>query len=85
MNWFFDFLDRVRAAYRARRAAKAAIDLQSGAEILAKAEAEAAEMEASTPSVVAPAVPVIVAALPVSPAPTTPAVVNAPVLPILTN
>ncbi len=84
MNWFFDFFDRIRASYRARRAAKAAVDLQSGAEILAKAQAEAAEIEASTPSAV-PAVPVVVAAPPVSPAPAAPAIVNAPVLPTLTN
>lgn len=77
MNWFFDFFDRIRASYRARRAAKAAVDLQSGAEILAKAQAEAAEIEASTPST-----PVVVAAPPASPAPTAP--INAPV-PTLTN
>ena len=84
MNWFFDFLDRVRAAYRARRAAKAAVDLQSGAEILAKAEAEAAEMEAAAPST-PPAIPMVVATPPVSSAPAAPAVVNAPALPTLTN
>lgn len=46
MNWLFDLVDRIRAAYRARRAAKASADLQSGSEILAKAQAEADEMNA---------------------------------------
>ena len=58
MNWFFDFFDRIRASYRARRAAKAAVDLQSGSEILAKAQVEAAEIEALTPST-APAAPIV--------------------------
>ena len=83
MNWFFDFLDRVRAAYRARRAAKAAIDLQSGSEILAKAQAEAAEIEALTPPTV-PAVPVVVVETPPVVAAPAPAIVSGSV-PTLTN
>ena len=82
MNWFFDFFDRIRAAYRARRAAKAAVDLQSGSEILAKAQVEAAEMEALTPST-APAVPVVVVETPpvvAAPAPATSAPASVPTL-----
>ena len=54
MNWLLDILDRLRAAYRARRSAQAMADLQRGADILAQAQREAAEMRAAAP---APGVP----------------------------
>ncbi len=46
MNYLLDMWDRFLAALKARRAAKAAADLQAGVEIVAKADAEAREMEA---------------------------------------
>ena len=68
MNWLLDILDRLRAAYRARRSAQALADLQRGADILNKAQAEAADMAAAqasldaslstTPTVPATAAPV---------------------------
>lgn len=48
MNYLLDMWDRFLAALKARRAAKAAADLQAGAEIVAKADAEAREMEAAS-------------------------------------
>ena len=47
MNALLDFLDSVWARLNARRAAKAAADLQRGAEIINAAEQEAREMEAA--------------------------------------
>lgn len=47
MNWLFDLLDRMRAAYRARRVAQATADLQRGKDILDQAQAEAQEMRAA--------------------------------------
>ena len=47
MNAILDFIDSVWAKFKARRAAKAAADLQAGADILAQAQREAAEMEAA--------------------------------------
>ena len=44
MNWLLDILDRLRAAYRARRASQAMADLQTGKDILDQAEREAQEM-----------------------------------------
>ena len=82
MNWLFDLLDRMRAAYRAKRIAQANADLQRGADILAKAQAEAADMDAArkeldtslstTPTVPANAAPV---------APAVPAPADAPPMP----
>jgi len=51
MNWLFDLFDRIRASYRTRRAAKAAADLQAGADILAKAQAEATEINTAASAV----------------------------------
>ena len=83
MNWLFDLLDRLRAAYRARRASQAMADLQRGADILAKAQAEAADMDAArkeldtslstTPTVPASAAPVA-PAVPADAAPAPPPV-----------
>mgnify|MGYP000685682749 CR=1 FL=1 len=47
MNWLLDILDRLRAAYRARRSAQAQADLQAGKDILDQAQREAAEMRAA--------------------------------------
>lgn len=47
MDWIFDLLNRVRAAYRARRSAQALADLQTGKDILDQAEREAQEMRAA--------------------------------------
>lgn len=45
MNLILDFLDGIWTKLKARRAAQAAADLQRGAEIIDRAEAEAREME----------------------------------------
>ena len=47
MNWLLDILDRLRAAYRARRASQAMADLQKGKDILDQAEREAQQMRAA--------------------------------------
>ena len=47
MNWLLAILDRLRAAYRARRSAQALADLQKGKDILDQAEREAQEMRAA--------------------------------------
>lgn len=75
MNAILDFIDSVWAKFKARRAAKAAADLQAGADILAQAQREADEMEAARKSLDAelsatPATPAPPAAPPVAAPPT---------------
>ena len=74
MNWLLDILDRLRAAYRARRSAQAQADLQAGKDILDQAQREAAEMRAAADAAEArkrldtelSGVPLVPAALPVA-------------------
>lgn len=47
MNALLDFIDSVWTRIKARRAAKAAADLQAGADIIAQAQREADEMAAA--------------------------------------
>ena len=47
MNALLDWIDRVWTAIKARKAAKAAVDVAKGAEIIAQAQREADEMRAA--------------------------------------
>ena len=83
MNWLLDILDRLRAAYRARRSAQAMADLQKGKDILDQAQREAAEMRAAAEAMearkrldtelsgvpIVPAAPAPTEVAPVSPVP----------------
>lgn len=83
MNWLLDILDRLRAAYRARRSAQALADLQKGKDILDQAQREAQEMRAAAEAMearkrldtdlsgvpIVPAAPAPAEVAPVSPVP----------------
>lgn len=86
MNWLLDILDRLRAAYRARRASQAMADLQKGKDILDQAEREAQEMRAAADAAEArkrldtelSGVPIV----PAAPAPGVPASAPAEIAPV---